>query len=83
MKRKNPVAIGAILGGFVGAIGGACIGTVLSQYAPVFGRGLEWHLAEPWSEHRLSVIPGHAIMGMVAGLLVFSLVGAAVAYLCD
>lgn len=44
---------------------GAGLGLLLSQYVPVFG-GIEMN-GEPWSEARLSLLPGHVLLFLVLG----------------
>lgn len=47
------------------AILGAGAGVLISQYMPVFG-GIEMN-GEPWSEARLSLLPGHVLLILVLG----------------
>jgi hypothetical protein len=47
---------------------GAGLGVLVSQHMPVFG-GIEME-GEPWSEARLSLVPGHVIMMLVLGAAV-------------
>jgi hypothetical protein len=54
--------------GAIGAAGCGAVGLFLSQFAPVFG-GLFGHMAGPFSEIRIRLIPIHLFVFGVVGLV--------------
>ena len=78
-KTGQRVALASILPGIAGFLFGAINGMVASQYWPLFG-GFMVMVAEPMSPGRLSVLPAHAIVCGLAGMVVFGLIGAFIRY---
>lgn len=80
--RRTPgqvVVWTASVSGGAGAVAGILLGAILSQFWPLYG----WwtYVAEPFSQARLTVLPGHCLLcGLVLGI-VAALGGAAYAYL--